>query len=187
MEMDTNHNLVQREAVLKEETVVKIATEIFATEPGGAHAIGDSSGERYPTFDEIILLQMAVEKVIGKKDSALRCEVAGRMREGWIDQEVALGYLLHTLYGRAFPNDNESARPAGKLAGTAAKRATGKEAAGAGLEGGGAAREDGCAEARRWRGGGEGGVFCWCGRCKACCTQAGGRLMVRRAGALART
>ena len=126
MEMDTNHTLVQREAVLKEETVVKIATEIFATEPGGAHAIGDSSGERYPTFDEIILLQMAVEKVIGKKDSALRCEVAGLMREGWIDQEVALGYLLHTLYGRAFPADNESARPAGKLAGTAAKRATGK-------------------------------------------------------------
>ena len=49
MEMDTHHTLVQREAVLKEETVVKIATEMFATEPGGARAIGDPSGERYPT------------------------------------------------------------------------------------------------------------------------------------------
>ena len=62
----------------------------------------------------------------GTKDSALRREVAGLMHEGWIDQEVALGYLLHILYGRAFPTDNESARPAGKLAGTAVKRATGK-------------------------------------------------------------
>ena len=81
-------------------------------------------------IDEIILLQKAVEKAIGKKDSALRREVAGLMREGWIDLEVALEALPPPHPSRQGfiypPRTKESARPAGKLAGMAVKRATGK-------------------------------------------------------------
>ena len=51
----------------------RIAVEAFATKPAGPHAIGDATGKRFPTIDEVELLQKAVEKALGKKGSALRC------------------------------------------------------------------------------------------------------------------
>ena len=61
--MVDEESLVKREAVLKADAVDMIAVETFAKKPAGPHAIGDASGQLYPsTIEEIELLQKAVPR-----------------------------------------------------------------------------------------------------------------------------